>query len=152
MTYRVWTDEEIKNRNVVEDGSYPFKITTITKKRTKIQLDDQGNAKPTYEMWEVDFEFHDKHGVIKKLRDWIIFCEGMDWKLRHLASTTGQIELYEAQQLAPHHLQGKPGVFLLGSKESTYNGETRKQNFVKDYVKREDQVEKSSLDDDIPHM
>jgi hypothetical protein len=152
MTYKVWTEEEIKNRNVVEDGDYPFKIMSVTKKRTKVKLDDQGKALPTYEMWELELEFHDRNGVVKKIKDWVIFCEGMDWKLRHLANTTGQLELYEAHQLAPHHLQGKLGVFSLGSKDSEYNGEKRKQNFIKDYVKKEVMQDNSSLDDDIPNM
>lgn len=154
LPYRVWTEEDVKNRNVVEKGDYPFKILNITKKRTRVKLDDHGQPLPNYEMWEIDFEFHDRNGVVKKIKDWIVFCDGMDWKLRHLAKSTNQLKLYEAQQLDATHLVNQLGVFTLGIKDGEYNGEPTKQNFIKDYIKKEDMVapDNSFLDDDIPNM
>lgn len=40
LPYKVWTDEEVKNRNVVPDGVYPFEIMTVTVKKTKGGMDD----------------------------------------------------------------------------------------------------------------
>jgi hypothetical protein len=146
LPYKVWTDEDIKNRNVVDEGNYPFTILSVERKRTKVKLDDKGQAKPTYEMLQIEYQFHDKNGTGKTIRDWIVFMDGMDWKFRHLANTTGLLALYEAKTLDCQHLIGKQGVFALGIEETTYEGKTRKQNFVMDYVKKESDF----LADDIP--
>lgn len=152
LPYKVWTEDEIKNRNVSEAGDYNFRILNVTKKRTQTKLDDKGQPKPTYEMWEVEFEFVDNNGVVKKTKDWIVFCEGMDWKLRHIANTVGKIELYDAHKLDAHHLINASGVFSLGVKDYEKNGEKLKQNFIKDYVKKSAIAgnDNSFINDDIP--
>lgn len=155
LPYKKWTEDDIKNRNISDEGDYPFKIISIVLKNTKVQLDERGQPKPTHKMLEIDFEFHDVNGIVKKIKDWIVFCEGMDWKLRHLANTTGTLELYEMDELETHHLERKHGVFKLGIKEAEYQGEKRKQNYVKDYVKKIlsapiGNQDNNFSDDDIP--
>ena len=135
LPYNKWSDDEIKNRNITDDGQYPFTVINSVLKQTKVQFDENGKAKPTHPMLELELEFHDINGVIKKQRDWIVFCEGMDWKLRHLAATAGLINLYDEDKLEAFHLKGKNGVLHLGIKDSEYKGEKRKQNYVKDYIK-----------------
>ena len=154
LPYRKWTEEDIKNRNITDEGDYPFKIISCVLKDTQAGIDKNGKQKTIHKMLEIDFEFHDVNGVVRKQKDWIVFVEGMDWKLRHLANTTGLLEHYESDILEAHHLNSKVGVFTLGIKESEYKGEKRKQNFVKDYVKKETQIkqDKDFLDDDIPSM
>ncbi len=155
LPYRKWTEEEITNRNVSAEGDYPFTITDALLKKTKGKLDDQGNLINVYPMLELTEEYHDQNGVVKKQKDWIVLDGNMDWKLRHLANTTGQIELYESNALDVQHLKGKHGIFSLGQKEGEYNGEKRKQNFVKDYVKKASATsgnDSSFLNDDIPNM
>lgn len=140
LPYRKWTDSEIQERNVVEDGDYPFIIIDASMRKTKPGLDKNGQQKLIYDMMEVEFEFKDKNGVIKKQKDWIVFMDGIDWKLRHLASTTGNIELYDADELDCHHLRSKRGIFSLGIKDFTgTDGIKKKMNFVKDYVKLDQQ-------------
>ena len=155
LAYNLWTEEDIKNRNCVDDGDYPFEIIALTKKKTQPGVDKNGDPKPIRDMLEIEFNFHDKNGVVRKQKDWIVFMEGMDWKLRHLAHTTNTLELYEAQELDEKHLLGKKGIFSLASKDfKDSNGETRKVNFVKDYVKKNTTFKNSEtfLDDDIPNM
>ena len=148
LPYKVWTEEEIKSRNIFEEGNYPFCIVNATMKQTRVKLDERGQPKPTYPMLELDLEIHDKNGVVRLAKDWIVFMEGMDWKLNHLADTVGLLHLYEAGKLTDDNLISKQGVLSLGVRESEYNGQTRKQNFVIDYVKRE-RVD-LTLNDDIP--
>jgi hypothetical protein len=146
LPYKKWSEDDVKNRNVVEAGDYKFRVVGAMRKRTKSGAN---------EMLEIDLEFTDNNGVVKKLRDWIVFMDGMDWKLRHLANTTGLLEMYEDGSLDDYHFKNKIGIVKLGTKDDEYEGEKRKINFVKDYVKQEDmaaQADKSSLDDDIPNM
>lgn len=143
LPYKKWTDEEIKNRNLSPEGQYPFRIVSAVKKPTKVKLDNSGQPKEPYHMLELELEFHDVNGVVKKQRDWIVFAEGMDWKLRHLASTTSLLMLYDDNELDAVHLTNKNGVMVLGIRDDEYKGEKRKVNFVKDYVKKE------FIDDDI---
>jgi len=156
LPYKQWTDEEIKDRNVIPEGEYNFTITNAIRSVSKQKFDNEGNPKPKYEMLELDFEYADANGIVKKQRDWIVFAEGMDWKLAHLANTTGTWELYIKGELDCHHLRLKKGKFRLGVKTSEYNGEERKQNFVKDYVKKEvalsnvNIVKNDDLNDDLP--
>lgn len=152
LPYKKWTEEQIKTRNISGEGEYPFTVIEATLKKTKGGLDDKGQAKDVYPMLELQMEFHDQNGVVKKQRDWIVFCKGMDWKMRHLADTLGLIELYEGDILDWHHLKNKTGVFSLGIREEKYNGEQRKINFVKDYINKKphQSADNSFLNDDIP--
>jgi hypothetical protein len=152
LAYNLWSEEDIKNRNIVPDGDYPFEIIALTKKKTKAGKDKNGIDKTIYDMLEIDFSFWDANGTVRKQRDWFVFMEGMDWKLRHLANTTDTLEFYESHELDTHHLLHKKGIFNLGSKEMIgSDGLTRKVNFVKDYVKKElSKQDQSFLDDDVP--
>lgn len=150
LGYNVWTEEDVKNRNVVDEGDYPFEIENIAKVKTQPGVDKNGNPKPIRDMLEIEFIFWDINGIVKKQKDWIVFMEGMDWKLRHLANTTGKLDLYEANELDIPHLQKAKGVFSLGIKEfKGKDGLMKKGNFVKDYVKKEVQGDDSFKDDDI---
>src|ERR1700678_2827816 len=95
LPYRKWTEEQVKSRNISNEGEYPFTVVEANRKKTKGGLDNKGQQKDIHPMLELLLEFHDQNGVVKKQRDWIVFCEGMDWKMRPLADTLGLIELYE---------------------------------------------------------
>ncbi len=153
LPYKKWTEDEIKMRNISGEGEYPFTVVEATLKKTKGGLDNKGQPKDIHPMLELLMEFHDQNGVIKKQRDWIVFSEGMDWKMRHLADTLGLIELYDNNTITEHHLPRKHGVFSLGIREDEYQGEKRKVNFVKDYVKKqlaETANSNNFINDDIP--
>ena len=150
LPYNRWTDEQIASRNVSSEGDYPFTIIGAVLKKTKPGYDANGQPKKIYDMLEVDFEFIDLNGVVKKQKDWIVFIENMDWKLRHLANTTGLLELYDDDVLDESHLLKAKGVFTLGLKEMTdRDGQTKKVNFVKDYVKKSTSPASGFIDDDI---
>jgi hypothetical protein len=138
LPYRKWTDEEIRERSVTPEGDYNFVIIDALRDKTKPGLDKNGNPKEIYDMLVIEFEFKDGNGVIKKQKDWIVFMDGMDWKLRHLARSTNTLELYENDTLDCHHLKNKRGLFSLGIKDFIGNdGTKKKMNFVKDYVSTE---------------
>lgn len=154
LAYNVWTEEEILLRNVVPKDKYLFQIVKIEKKKTKGGLDKDGMTKPIRDMLEIDFEFWDDNDVCRKLRDWIVFMDGMDWKLRHLAKSTKTLELYESKELDIQHLLHKKGVFELGVKDYTgSDGLSRKVNFVIDYCENLDSkkpVKQDQFNDRIP--
>lgn len=134
LPYEKWTDEQVKARNVVPESEYDFEIVSAIQKETKTKLDDRGQQLPTHPMIEIEFIFDDQNGVSKLIKDWIVFMPKMDWKLRHLAKSVGLIELYDDKKLEAYHLKDRKGTFILGIKETIYNGEQRRQNFVKDYI------------------
>ncbi len=149
LPYNKWTDEQITNRNVSDEGDYPFKILNAVQKTTKQKYKD-GKPLPCHQMLVIDFEFHDLDGVVKKAKDWIVFIENMDWKLRHLCNTTGLLDLYDNEVLEANDLINKAGVFTLGVKEmQDQNGETKKVNFVKDYVKKAESAPSDDFQDDV---
>ena len=155
LPYRKWTEEDIKNRNVSVEGDYPFTIIEVVVGKTKGKLDNNGNLINVHPMLTLTEEYHDQNGVVKKQKDWIVMDGNMDWKLRHLADSTNLLELYENGSLDAHHLMRKQGIFKLGVKDSEYQGEPCKQNFVKDYVKKASMPsgnDSSFLNDDIPNM
>lgn len=135
LPYNVWTEEDITNRNTVPEGNYLFVILKAELKKTKGGLDKEGRQKPIRDMLEIEFEFHDTNGTVRKLTDWIVFMEQMDWKLRHLARSIDMLPHYEAKELDAHHLLRKKGVFTLGIKNMLGNdGIEKKVNYVKDYA------------------
>ena len=149
LQYHMWSEEEINSRNVCEEGEYQFSLTAATKKKTKGGIDINGNEKPIRDMLELEFEFFDNNGVTKKTRDWIVFMEGMDWKLRHLADCIGKLDLYESGVLDVQHLMNGKGSFRLGIKEQLDKDNVKKKvNFVNAYVKKSNCSAK--LDQDIP--
>lgn len=150
LAYNIWTEEEIQNRNLVEKGDYDFEIMAASVKKTQSGIDKNGNPKLIRDMLEIDFNYWDKNGQVRRVKDWIVFGEGMDWKLRHLANTIGLIELYENNSLDAHHLLKKQGVFELGIKEFEKDGVKKKTNFVVDYVKKSDPKNDTRLNDSIP--
>ena len=158
MSYRVWSEEEIANRNLIAEGDYLFSCLNCVEKRTK--SDDAV-------MWEIDLLIKDMNGVEKKLKDWIVFMEGLDWKLRHLARTTGLIEMYESGAMKPTSLIGKRGYLKLGKRINNKTGQL--VNNVMDYListsngyasasgknanktsSKPESVPKDSFNDDIP--
>jgi hypothetical protein len=136
LPYKKWTEEEVEGRNASDAGDYPFKIVGAIQKSTKGGVDRNGQQKQIHQMLEIDLEFHDINGVVKKQKDWIVFVENMDWKLRHLANACGLLDVYEDDRLEDAHLRGKTGVLTLGIKEVERDGQKNKMNFVKDYVKK----------------
>lgn len=156
LPYKKWTEQDILDRNVSPEGDYKFLVIDAVMKKTKPAYDKDGKAKIIHDMLELNLEFSDANGVLKKQKDWIVFIEGMDWKLRHLASATGTLNFYDNDELDCHHLKGKRGSFTLGIRDGEYNGEKRKQNFVKDYIKKDvslsdvNAVKHKDLNDDIP--
>lgn len=153
LSYKVWTEEETETRNLVPDGNYPFEITAVYAKKTKGGLDKDGKPKQIWDMLELSFSFMDAHGGHRNLKDWLVLMPTMDWKLRHLADTTKNLDLYEAQELDCKHLVGKKGVFTLGNKDYvSKDGDVKKVNYVKDYVKESNVKPEGNafLDDDIP--
>ena len=137
LPYKKWTDDEIASRNVVDDGEHPFTILTAVQKPTKGGKDKHGNVKPIHQMLELEFEFYDINGQVKKCKDWIVFMDNMDWKLRHLANTTGMLDKYDNDDLFAEDLRNAKGVFTIGTKEMVKDdGTKQKVNFVKDYVKK----------------
>ena len=150
LNYHLWTEEDFKNRGLIDDGIYKFQIKRIIKKKTRSGIDKNGNDKPIYDMIEIDFDFWDNQGSIRKIKDWITFIEGMDWKLRCIADTTGKLDLYEERTLDDYHLIDLIGYFKLSNKEiEEKDGTKRKINFVKDYIKRSSS-NSESIDTDIP--
>jgi hypothetical protein len=156
LPYRKWSDEDILNRNVVPKGDYRFKIEKALLTKTKGGQDKAGNPKPIHDMLEIDFIYFDENGVVRRIRDWIVFSDGMDWKLRHLAKTVDLIDIYDSQSLEASHLMNKEGVFELGIRDYTDKYfQTRKTNFVMDYVQKTlpgkaAPANENFLSDDIP--
>ncbi len=135
LNYDVWSEEDIKNRGLAEEGIYPFRVLTVSEDKTKPGYDKQGNVKPIRDMLVLELLFTDRNGIEKTVKDWIVFMKGMDWKVRHLASTIGELERYEKKELDVSHIQGKRGSVLLGVKEYQGNdGKMKKGNYVQDYV------------------
>lgn len=134
LPYNHWSEEDIKNRGIAEEGNYQFKIISALKDKTKPGYDKDGNEKPIRDMLVLEFIFKDKNGMEKTVKDWIVFMKGMDWKMRHLAISINELDKYDNKELDLHHIQGKTGRFIIGVKEYVKEGETKKSNFIKDYI------------------
>jgi hypothetical protein len=139
LQYKVWTEQEIETKNLVLDGEYGFLINNTEVKDTKGKLDERGQLKEVYKMLVIDYEFYLEDGQIRKITDWIVFMEGMDWKLRHLAKTTGLIDIYESKTLSHLNLRHKKGFFTIGTKDS--KDKTKKINFIKDYIVKNNNIQ-----------
>lgn len=140
LGYNRWTEEQDKARLLVPDGKYTAEITSAIAKMTKNGL---------HKMLEIELSFNES-GRTRKVKDWIVFMEGMDWKLRHLALSIDSknkndymIGLYDSDQLNTQHILNKIVMIDVGSKDS----DKGKMNVIRDYLVFGESVGKTEKQD-----
>lgn len=145
LNYRRVSEEEDQRRGLIDKGEYTFQVAAIEQKRTS-------NGK--YDMLAVDLIVWDITNRERKLKDWIVFAEEMDWKFRHFCKSLGLLQQYEEGSIEVQHFPGKKGKVKVGQKDGqTKDGDTRLVNFVMDYLNDSGNTASNSdtfKDDEIP--
>lgn len=122
LPYRKWTDEEVQTRGLIAEGQYHFRIIAAEQKLT---------ATGSYEMLVLNLEVN-ANGKWRRMKDWIVFMDDMDWKLRHLARSTGLMAEYDLGTLDAKHLVGREGDLII--KHQLAKDKINIMNAVEDYV------------------
>lgn len=125
LDYTPITEAEDQARGVMAPGEYIFTVIAIETKPSQA-----GNT-----MLVVDLEVKDFGGFKHHVKDWVVICEPMKWKLRHFANSCGLIEQYENKTLEDIDFVGKVGCVKIGVSDYEKDGEMRKMNRVIDYLK-----------------
>ena len=149
LRYEKLTAEQDIMRGVLEKGEYPFSVKSCKQGITK-----SGD----YNMLTVELILLDSKGSQHPLKDWILLdCKDMAWKFRHFCATIGMLENYDAGDIDPFDIPGKNGVAKVSVEEYEDDGEIKKSNKIKDYVKPGEAKGNTSpdkmndfVDDDIP--
>lgn len=122
-------------------GPGDFEVMTAEEKVSK-----SGNP-----MIELLNKVYDAEGKSRLIKDWLVESEGMAYKTRHYAVSTGQLAQYEKGELRAADQPGKTGRCQIGiEKQEGYPD----RNNIKDYLvpsgKLIASIPDAELDDDIP--
>lgn len=121
LPYRKLTQEQDDNRGLLPAGTYQFIVHSAEHKPTRSGEHDQ---------LVVELDVIDSSGVKRRVKDWLVFIESMDWKFRHFAKSCNLLAEYDAGSLEAHHFLGKDGVVEIATKDI----DGKKYNNVKDYI------------------
>ena len=123
------TEEEVGGAwELLPDGEYPFTVLESDEIASK-SAKNKGKM-----MFAVKLNVHAKDGdyhVYDYFSDWF-----SEWKLRHFAATTGQLDSYEKGDLngATGAFNGKVGYVKIARERNEKYGD---KNVVKDYIVRD---------------
>jgi hypothetical protein len=103
-------------------GDYDFHVYAAEDTISK-----QGN-----EMLKLTLHVFDRHGEKRTVFDYILSSAAGAWKARHLMETLGMIRQYDAGEINPHEIQGRPGLCKLGVEPAS--GTYAAKNKIVDYI------------------
>lgn len=128
---------------LLKRGLYDFEVIEATEK-----LSSTGN-----DMIELLNKVYDTEGRSRLLKDWLVETEGMAYKTRHFATTTGTLKDYEKGELRAADLVGKVGRCQVGiekDKKLLYPDKNKIQDYVPASGKLVASVPDPQMDDEIP--
>jgi Protein of unknown function (DUF669) len=127
LAFEPFTEEEIRELNLLPDGIYDFSV-----KRSDEKLSKAGN-----QMLELILEVYDQKGKVHTIWDYIVPTSAMMYKLKHLCDSVGLSDKYKTGLLDYEDLQGKSGKAKIVIKKGNVNpngGLYPDKNSVEDYV------------------
>jgi len=159
MKYTPYTESQIQSMNVMDEGTYTFKVLEVitTDKYNKPLCDKNGT-----EMAKLKLLIWDNHNRERTLFTYVTGDGAFAYKLRHFAKTIGMLSEYELGEFVVEKTIGKIGtaevVLQKGTSKNDGTGDLwPDRNDVKDFIGSPDEIgkHKSSnvdaplLDDDI---
>lgn len=136
------TEKQAEESGLRQRGLYDFEVL-----EAKDRLSKAGN-----DMMETRVKLFDSDGRSFSLFDYLVNTDGMAYKLRHYASSTGQLAAYEKGELRAEEQPGKTGRCQVGIQPAK-DGYPAK-NIIQDYVPNTGKLIASmlaaGLDDEIP--
>ena len=151
MRFQPKTEREIAEAGLLPAGEYDFEVLEAEDTQSKA-----GN-----DMVALKLSVYDKDGATRRVDDWLVDTDGGAYKIRHFASATGLLTLYEKGSLPASEMIGRVGRCKIAIRKDK-TGNYPDKNSVTDYVKapekeQSDAVPKRApatvaqeLDDDIP--
>ena len=121
-----------------------------------VQSADDGVSKAGNEMIVVDLAIEDADGDVSVVRDYLVGSDGMAYKVRHFAESTGLVALYDKGDMPASAVKGAVGRCKIAIEPA--KGEYRAKNKVVDYVAPQTAEAKAAIkkqtaeldDDSIP--
>lgn len=152
MRFQPKTEREIAEAGLLPAGEYDFEV---------IEAEDT-QSKAGNDMVALKLSVYDnKDGATRRVDDWLVDTDGGAYKIRHFASATGLLTLYEKGSLPASEMIGRVGRCKIAIRKDK-TGNYPDKNSVTDYVKApetastETPIKKTlatvaqELDDDIP--
>lgn len=133
------SEEDFKSRNLMDPGTYDFVVFDAIEKVSKT------SGEP---MIELILNVLDMKGRERKIYDYLMDKEPMDYKIRHIYNCAGLLEKYEsgdidAQDL--HNVTGKVKIIIRKDKTGQYGD----KNSVQDYFSTKNKTN-DLFDDPLP--
>jgi hypothetical protein len=116
------TEAEVQEANLLPAGVYDFEVAEA----------EEGMSKAGNDMVTLKLRFERPEGGTVSILDWLVATDGMAYKTRHFAETTGMLNDYERGEMLAHQMIGKTGTAKLGITPA--KGEYRAKNSVLDYL------------------
>lgn len=122
MRFEPKTEQEVQEANLLEPGVYDFEVMEA----------EEGTSKAGNDMVTLKLRLESPDGRSVTALDWLVATDGMAYKTRHFAETTGQLSDYERGELLAHKMVGRTGSAKVGIAPA--KGEYRAKNSINDYV------------------
>lgn len=122
MRFEPKTQKQIDEESLLPAGTFVFLVASAEDKLSKA-----GN-----DMAEVKIKIEDESGRTFTVIDYLVATDGMAYKLRHFAETTGLLSEYEKGEMEAIIMEGRTGQCKIAVEPA--KGTYRAKNVVTDYV------------------
>ena len=136
------------------DGEYSYEI---------MEADEYVKEETGNEVIKLTVRVFNDDGEHRQIMNWLTNTPQSAWRIRQFAASCGLLAEYEKGYLQAPQIIGRVGMCKLGTKESEWNGEKRKNNFIVSFLKKASgntasapkraeraKAKVDDLDDDIP--
>ena len=122
MRFEPKTQKQIDEESLLPAGIFHFLVGSAEDRQSKA-----GN-----DMAELKLKIEDESGRTFTVIDYLVATDGMAYKLRHFAETTGLLAEYEKGQMDAEIMEGRTGQCKIAVEPA--KGTYRAKNIVTDYV------------------
>lgn len=149
MRFEPKTQKKIDEESLLPAGVFHFLVASAEDKQSKA-----GN-----DMAEIKIKIEDEGGRTFTVIDYLVATDGMAYKLRHFAESTGLLAEYEKGEMEALIMEGRTGQCKIAVEPA--KGTYRAKNVVTDYVVGAEagpvkgaaapaNFDRKDLDDEIP--
>jgi len=125
MKFTPRTQKELDVMSLLSPGTYVFEVSKAEETVSK-------NGNP---MIALDLKIFDDSGNVRKIKDWLVFIEGIavcEKKIKNFCEAVSLMDKYDSGEVSDLHCEGKSGYCRIGAEEDN-RGVMR--NVILEYTK-----------------
>jgi hypothetical protein len=126
MRFQPKTENEIASDGLFPPGTYDFEV---------LEAEEQTSSKGN-DMIMLKLAIYNAQGQNRHVYDYLVGTDGAQFKIRHYAEATGQLDTYDGGEISADDQVGRTGRCKIVIKKDA-SGQYADKNAVSDYVRSE---------------